>query len=124
MSKKLVNGELVDLTPDEEAEIIANLPTIEQILADKIKEFTDQIQQFIHDKAWEIGQYGHNGVGNIYNCSVYIGVNSPFESECQALLTWNSACWVKCIEILEAFKSGTIPEPTIEEIIAQLPIYS
>jgi hypothetical protein len=44
-----------------------------------------------------------------------------FQSEGQAFRVWRSLVWDKCYKILSDWEAGTVPEPSPEEVIAQLP---
>lgn len=117
---------------DDGVEITQNSVALTQeeinakILAEKeskVNTFTENIQSHIDNKAWEIGQYGNHGMGDINSCSKYLGYDNPFRAECESLVAWCSACWIVALQILEDVELGIRPEPTLEEVISELPIY-
>ena len=44
-----------------------------------------------------------------------------FQNEGRAFRRWRSDVWFRCYALLADVDGGTIPEPTIEELIAMLP---
>lgn len=48
--------------------------------------------------------------------------NSKYAQEAKAVKDWNTAVWDKCWDILAEVKEGKRPIPTLEEVIAELPI--
>ena len=87
--------------------------------ADEIKKrLTDGVENWMNSIVQE------RNYDNITTC---IGryFNSPVEKfrlEAQAVNDWVSAVWVKCYAILAEVKAGTRPIPTLEEVIAELPV--
>ena len=62
------------------------------------------------------------GYDNTYTCLSYM--KSTYEiwnRESNAFNAWRDSVWRKAHEILNAFMAGAIPQPTVEEVIAQLP---
>lgn len=47
--------------------------------------------------------------------------NSPFHAEGVAYGEWMDACWAKGIEVMNAAIAGTIPIPTVQELLIELP---
>lgn len=44
-----------------------------------------------------------------------------FQAEGQALRAWRSLCWAYCYQALDDVQSGERPQPTVEELIDELP---
>lgn len=62
------------------------------------------------------------GYDSAYTCLSYLqSSNAIWKTEAEAFNTWRDACWVKAHEILNAWVAGEIPQPTIEEVLAQMP---
>lgn len=55
-------------------------------------------------------------------CSYANSTDEIFSAEGQACLAWRDAVWRKCYDILAEVKAGTRGIPTVEELIAELPI--
>jgi hypothetical protein len=62
------------------------------------------------------------GYDNTYTCISYINsTDEVWRRESNAFNVWRDSIWRKAHEILNAFMRGEIEQPTIEEVIAQLP---
>lgn len=48
--------------------------------------------------------------------------NPKYAQEAKAVKNWNTEVWDKCWDILAEVKEGKRPIPTLEEVIAELPI--
>lgn len=44
-----------------------------------------------------------------------------FQAEGQAFRAWRSLCWAYCYEALEEVQDGERPQPSVEELISELP---
>ena len=63
------------------------------------------------------------GYDNTYTCLSYLSsTDAKWNREAKAFNYWRDSVWLKCHEILNAFKSGEIEQPTVEELIASLPV--
>lgn len=63
-----------------------------------------------------------NGYDNIINASLRAALpNSPYHLEGVAYGEWMDTVWAYCYTVLEEVEAGTRTEPTIEELIAELP---
>ena len=56
------------------------------------------------------------------SCSVRAGYPGPFQAEGVAFAQWMDACNAAGYAILEDFQAGRIPQPTVAEVIATLPV--
>ena len=63
------------------------------------------------------------GYDNISSIGKYLGYDNPFRAECEKLGLFNSSCWIKAYEIQSDVEAGTIPMPTVDEVIEMLPKY-
>ena len=62
------------------------------------------------------------GYDNTYTCLSYTtSKDETWHRESSAFSDWRDACWRKAHEILNAYMAGEIAQPTVEEVIAQLP---
>ncbi len=63
------------------------------------------------------------GYDNIHTaCSYSNSTDHIFAAEGQACLQWRDKVWRKCYDILAEVKAGTREIPTVEELIAELPV--
>lgn len=88
-------------------------PTPEQI----IKSYEDAVQKHLDQTAQS------RGYDNTYTCLSYLSsTDEIWNREANAFNAWRDQVWRKCHEILNAVMAGTIQPPTVEELIAQLPV--
>lgn len=63
------------------------------------------------------------GYDNTYTCLSYLSsTDEIWKRESNAFNAWRDSVWRKAHEILNAFMSGEIEQPSVEEVIAQLPL--
>lgn len=87
-------------------------PTPEEI----IKGYEDAVQAHL-DRTAQSRDYD-----NTYTCLSYLSSTDPtWNREANAFNAWRDQVWRKCHEILNAVMAGTKPQPTIDELIAELP---
>ena len=88
-------------------------PTPEQIIA----QYTDGVQ-------WHLDNFAHTrNYDGILSAATYATSQVPkFKVEGQYAVEVRDATWAKCYEVLDAVQSGQRPMPTIEELIAELPV--
>ncbi len=79
-------------------------------------EINNAIQNMLDDKAKE---YRYD---NIMSVRSYAGYANSFQAEAQVLAIWAADCWVKAGEIEQEVIAGIRELPTIEEILAEMPI--
>lgn len=94
-------------------EIVANEPpTMEEIK----KVYENAVQAHLDATAQT------RGYDNSYTClSYHKSTNEVWRTDSAIFNAWRDSVWNKCYEILNAFMAGWIEQPTIEEVIAQLP---
>jgi len=63
------------------------------------------------------------GYDSIFTAVTYADepANLTFQTEGQALRAWRSNVWASCYAMLAEWEAGNITEPTIDEVLAQLP---
>lgn len=81
-------------------------------------EMNSAIQSLLDMKAQEF-RYD-----NMVSARSYAGYENPFQAEAQSLAVWASSCWVKAGEIEAEVIAGTRAMPTVEEVLAEMPVYS
>ena len=88
-------------------------PTPEQIIA----QYTDGVQQHLDNFART------RNYDDILSAATYATSQVPkFEAEGQYAVEARDATWAKCYEILAAVEAGTRPMPTMDELLAELPV--
>ena len=93
--------------------IPVHIPTEEEIQ----KMLTDGVQAYMDSKVQE------RGYDNIHTaCTYSTSTDETFKAEGTACVAWRDAVWRKCYNILAEVKAGTRPIPTLEEVIAELPV--
>lgn len=90
-------------------------PTQEEIIAG----YTDMVQAYLDSTAQT-----HNYDNILSLCTYATSTNEKFRREGQAGVEWRDAVWAKCYAILDEIKAGTRPQPTVEQLIAELPIFT
>jgi hypothetical protein len=84
----------------------------EQIL----KEYEAKIQEFLDQTAQS------RGYDNTYTCLSYLNSkNEIWYKESHIFSEWRDDVWLKTHEILNQYLKGEIEQPSIEEVIEQLP---
>jgi hypothetical protein len=87
------------------------------IKAAKLKASENAIQKMLDDAAKA------RGYDNIVTASSYASLPSgePFQAEGAEFNLWRAKCWAKAYEILAAVEAGLRAEPTIDELLAEMP---
>jgi hypothetical protein len=112
-AKKLLGASATD----EQVELKVKELETQFVLEQKQKAFNQAIQTHLDGKAKE---YRYD---NIMSARSYAGYDNPFQTEAQKLAVWASNCWVKAGEIEADVQSGNRDMPTIDEVLAELPVY-
>lgn len=83
-----------------------------------IESFADAIQ-FELDKEAQL--FGYD---NIHTAVTYANETSvaKFSTDGKSFRKWRSLVWVYCYDILSQYEVGDIPAPTIDEMIAGMPV--
>lgn len=88
-------------------------PTTEQIIA----QYTAGVQQHLDNFARTRNYDG------ILSAATYATSQVPkFKAEGQYVVEARDATWAKCYEILAAVEAGSRPMPTMDELLAELPV--
>lgn len=87
-------------------------PTPEKI----VKDYEDAIQVHLDATARS------RGYDNTYTCLSYLSsTDEKWRNEANTFNKWRDAVWTQAHKILNDFIAGAIEQPTIEDVIAQLP---
>lgn len=94
--------------------IVANPPPTQE---DIINGYENAVQSHIDQTAQS------RGYDNSYTCLSYLSSTvEVWRREANIFIAWRDQVWRKCHDVLKAFLAGEIPPPTVEELIAQLPV--
>jgi hypothetical protein len=109
----IIDGQFVDISETEEYKEKAEKEYIEQTL----KGYEDAVQKYLDKTAQS------KGYDNTYTCLSYLSsTDEIWNREANAFNAWRDSVWRKCHEILNGFMAGEIAQPTVEELIEQLPV--
>ena len=81
----------------------------------KISSIQTSVQDMLDSKAQE------KGYDTIISACSYTGYPNPFKVESELYTEWRGNVWATCYQILGEWENGIIPEPSEEEVLAQLP---
>ncbi len=118
---KLVNGLLVELTQEEEAEIAAAeeeeaARRLAELPQKRITECTEAIQDMLDNHAIS---YGYDSVHTAVTYAEEPGV-LKFQNEGKAFRAWRSLCWAAGYAIVaEHTAAGTLPE--VSDVLDAMP---
>lgn len=76
----------------------------------------DKVQELLDNKAKELNY------DNGFALASYATSTIPkFRNEATKFVAWRDSMWAKCYEINDQYLSGTIPMPTVEDVMNELP---
>lgn len=101
-----------DITP----ELVTRVYTIKELsLEEKSKIIIDRVETLLNNEARAVGY------DSILSACSYAGYPNPFQAEGQNFTEWRGNVWAKCYQILGEVEAGTRAEPTVLELLAELP---
>jgi hypothetical protein len=81
-----------------------------------LKEYENAIQDFLDKTAQS------KGYDNTYTCLSYLNSTvEKWKTESNKFLVWRDEVWTKVHAILDEFNAGKIPQPSLNDVIEQLP---
>jgi hypothetical protein len=83
----------------------------------KLADYENAVQNMLDAKAKE------RGYDNIHSAAIRAGYPGPFHDEGVSYASWMDACWAQCYSILTQVQSGAMAQPTIADLLAQLPTF-
>ncbi len=90
-------------------------PVVPELTPEQVKqELTQAVQVYLDDKA---RTYGYDGI--LSACS-YAPIANAFQAEGVAFLTWRSAVWSYCYQVLADVTNNLRTVPTVAELKAEL----
>lgn len=82
----------------------------------EVKDYENAVQDHLNAKVQE------RGYDDVYTCLSYKDDPFPkFRDEAAAVLAWRSSVWLTAQNILNKWQNGEIEQPTIQEVLDQLP---
>jgi len=81
-----------------------------------VAEYTEAVQKHLDAKAQS------KNYDDIVSACSYAGAPNPFQAEGTAFVGWRGDVWAKCYQVMGAVQQGTRTAPTIEALIAELPV--
>lgn len=81
-----------------------------------VKVFEDAVQGLLNSAVRS------KGYDDVYTCiSYYNSEDDVFRAEARAVSEWRDRVWRKCHEILNQWNAGEIGQPTVAQVLSQLP---
>lgn len=127
-----IPSDAVEITNDEHAALLVGQAQGQQIVGDgngypmlvdpsilppTIEDYKRAVQKALDTKACE-----RNYDGILSLCTYATSTNPIFSAEGQAGLAWRDSAWDICYSLLNQWQAGTIPAPTIAEVLAAMPV--
>jgi len=106
-------------TPDDITNVLTFLETYDLttgVIEDKTARFEKAVQAHLDDTAKV------SGYDNILSACSYAGHTNPYQTEGQSFLSWRGAVWSYCYIQIGLVMIGSRSEPSVEELIAELPL--
>ena len=96
------------------------IPTPEQIAAETQRTLVNAVQNYLDSAA---KQYGYDDIKSAVTYADEPAV-PKFQAEGRAFRAWRSLTWATCYAILADVLAGTRPVPTVDGLLAELPIFN
>jgi hypothetical protein len=109
----------VEGTAEQEAAAEAFAATFDLaagLFADKARGYEKAVQAHLDAGAQAAGY------DNVLSACSYAGYANPFQVEGQSFTAWRGTVWEYCYTQLALVQAGTRTEPTVDELIAELPV--
>jgi len=107
----------IPFTPEEEAEADAlEAEHLAQAPQRKSKEVEQAIQTMLDTEAQTAGY------DSLLSVCSYSTSTGPFQPDGKSFIDWRDACWSKVISIQQEVLAGTRAEPTVDEVLALMPV--
>jgi hypothetical protein len=87
-----------------------------------LKDYDIAIERELDRQAEESGYYDPLGrIPNIDRACSYAGHSNPYQAEGQSFVAWRAAVWAHVYQVKADVEAELRTQPTIEELIAELP---
>jgi hypothetical protein len=88
-----------------------------------LKDYDIAVEKHLDTVADMAGYYDPLGrIPNIDRACAYAAYDNDYQAESQSFVAWRAAVWKKAYEIQLAVGNGERDQPTIEELISELPV--
>jgi hypothetical protein len=115
--RKEINLATGEITEHEDAPSDYQSPPI------TLKDYDIAIEQHLDAVANAAGYYDPLGrIPNIDRACAYAAYDNEYQAESQAFVAWRAIVWAKAYEIQQSVENGERDQPTIEELISELPV--
>lgn len=112
MAYKMVDGELVDINDEEHQEFLGTLSLAVPQLEDYRIAIRLHVERTAQQRGYDTGT----------SCASYANSSVPlWAGEATAFVAWRDAVWSYAFTELGKVQSGLRPQPTVDEIVAELP---
>lgn len=91
----------------------AAAPTPEALIAQIVSATQQRLDDFARTR-------GYDGILSL--CTYATSAEPKFKAEGQYAVEARDATWAKCYEVLAAVEAGSRPMPTLDELLAELPV--
>lgn len=62
------------------------------------------------------------GYDNGFACASYATSSVPsFKNDAESFIDWRDTCWCLCYDLLDKYLQGSIPRPTVDDVLNKLP---
>jgi len=110
--QKMVNGELLVMTPQEEAEFLASLPAPVVTVEDYRRAIQGLVDETAQQRSYDSG----------LTCASYVGSTNPiWAAEAAAFTAWRDAVWIYAYAELAKVETAQRPQPTVAAFLSELP---
>lgn len=109
----------IDGTPEQIAAaqaLAASFDLAAGVWADRTRVYEQAVQAHLDAAAQALGY------DNILSACSYAGYINPFQAEGQSFVSWRGAVWDYCYAQLAAVQAGSRTQPTVDELISELPV--
>jgi len=109
------NANYVDV--ENKTLLVKDFRSAEEILVQEVTDINNAIQNHLDTKAQSLRYDNINAIGK------YVGYENDFRAEAEKLGAWASSCW-KVAGVIEAdVSAGNRVMPTVDEVLAELPVF-
>lgn len=96
--------------------IVENPPPPEPTPEEIVRGYENAVQEHLDSIARS------RGYDNTYTCLSYLSsTDSTWNREAHAFNIWRDQVWRRCHEVLDSVTAGTIPPPSVDELLTMLP---